>query len=151
VGGMTDIAYYAVPDPDDAGRMVYLRRNARGALDPWPAKAKYGPSLLKKDVPDLLKGVERSDWIRQWFSENSWPWWATVRQAVADDPVTAQARFAKFCSRCCFCGKRLTDEASKTYGVGPECRRGEPAEFLAHTAEAIGRAHAEHVDAVRRG
>lgn len=142
---MSEIAYYAVPDPDDHGRMVYLRRNARGTLDPWPAKAKYGPRLLTKNVPDLLKGTERTDWIRQWFSENSWPWWDSVHRAVTDDPVTAQARFAAFCSRCCFCGKLLTDEASKTYGIGPECRRGAPDEFLAHRVDAIGRVHAERL------
>lgn len=139
---MAEIAYYAVPDPDDPGRMVYLRRNARGHLDPWPAKARYGPVLYKRDVPAGLKGEDRQAWISEWIARNSRRWWAAVRQAVADDPDTAQARFAALCTRCCMCGRVLTDQASKAYGIGPECRAGWPDEWLATMAERVGRMHA---------
>ena len=33
-------------------------------------------------------------------------------------------RFAVLQSTCCCCGRALTEDRSKAYGVGPECREG---------------------------
>ncbi len=53
-------------------------------------------------------------------------------KAIADDPIAAKHRFADFATRCCSCGKKLTNDISKVYGIGPECRKGLSAEVLAN-------------------
>lgn len=40
---------------------------------------------------------------------------------VAADPFTSAMKYAKLNSVCCRCGKKLTDERSRWYGIGPEC------------------------------
>ncbi len=136
--------YFAVPHPSDAARMTYWRRGARGNLKPWPARARYGPELRRSDVPTGLGPADLREWAAAWYRQHAVPWHAAVRAAIDADPDTAAARFAAFATRCCSCGRRLTDSASKTYGIGPECRADLPAAVLAAYAEAVGRAHADH-------
>lgn len=142
---MTDHAtpeYFAVPDPSDPARMTYWRRS-NGRLQPWPAKARYGPALYRSDLPDGLDPQQRQQWIAAWAREHSLPWHAAVRAAIDADPDGCAARFAALTTRCCRCGKQLRDPASKAYGVGPDCRDGWPDTLLAAMAEAVGRAHAD--------
>jgi hypothetical protein len=53
------------------------------------------------------------------FSETlTQPYRKAIVEAILEDPVAADHRFADFNTRCC-CGKRLTDDLSKVYGIGP--------------------------------
>lgn len=39
------------------------------------------------------------------------------------DPYGARMAFARELNRCCICGKDLTDERSRHYGIGPDCEK----------------------------
>lgn len=139
---MTDIAYYAVHDPNNPRQMTYWRRDKTGRITPWPAEAKYGPALYKADVPKGL-GAGRRQWIRTWFHTHREPWQRAIDQAIAQNPEECQARFSVFTIRCCRCGRGLTDPTSKTCGIGPECRQGMGRPTLARFALLVGRIHAD--------
>ena len=64
-----------------------------------------------------------------------------VSQLVDADLEAAATRFAVFRSRRCCCGKVLSDERSKVYGIGPECRRGISPDTLRRFVDAVARAH----------
>ena len=140
-----DVTYYAVHDPADPSRITYWRETAQGRK-PWPNKANYAPVLLKRDVPALLTRQDRRAWVNAWFREELPKWQAAIDAAIDADPVGARARFVAFTSRCCCCGRALTDPASKCYGVGPECRADVSAGLLAELTVAVGRAHAAHLE-----
>lgn len=144
------VDYFAVPDPSDPGRITYWRRT-NGRYKPWPAKARYGPTLYRTDVPAGLNPQQRQEWIAAWFREHAQPWHEQLQAAINNRPGECAARFAAFTTRCCQCGKRLHDPASKAYGVGPDCRDGWPDAGLAAMAESVGRAHALLAPAVSRG
>lgn len=141
--------HYAINDPHDPGAITYWRRRgtkraARPAFSPWPLKASYGPVLYASAVPRDLRGDGRREWIRSWHAANTAAYRAAVIQAVAADPIATGRRFAELTSRCCSCGRALTDARSKVYGIGPECRSGMAAAQLAlYFAPEVGRAHAE--------
>lgn len=139
-----DIRYYAVPDPTDPDLMTYWRER-NGTLTPWPGQAKYGPILYRSDVPKGLTGPPQKQWAVNWYRDNRLPWLGKISAAIAADPDEAAARFAALKTRCCWCGKPLTDERSKTIGVGPDCRRTYPDELIARYIDAVGRAHAQHL------
>jgi hypothetical protein len=147
--------HYAIIDPRDQGTVTYWRRKnlkaARGTrpdFGPWPLKARYGPVLYTRDVPATLHAEQRREWIRSWYAANFEPYRAAVIEAIAADPVAAGKRFADLTSRCCSCGRTLTDDLSKVYGIGPECRSGLTAEHLAlYYAPRLGQAHAEYLAA----
>lgn len=42
---------------------------------------------------------------------------------VAADPYTATMKYAEILDVCCRCGKTLTDNRSRWYGIGPECEK----------------------------
>lgn len=140
---MTALAadYFAVPDPTDAGCITYWR-HAGGKLAPWPARARYGPVLYRTDLPTSLDVQQQQQWAADWYREHAHPWHEQIRAAIDNDPDGCAARFAAFTTRCCQCAKKLRDPASKTYGVGPDCRDGWPDAALALMAELVGRAHA---------
>lgn len=133
--------YFAVPDPD-SGDMTYWYQDKYNRLASWPPKkSHYGPR-----APKCPEGVDQYDHLpvlRQWVDEVRHPWWNKVKAEIARDPDAASARFAQFSSRCCVCGKTLTDAASKVYGIGPECRAGFPPAVLEEFARWMGKAHTE--------
>lgn len=141
----TRAEYFAVTDPTDQRRMTYWRRGADDRLHTWPAKAKYGPRLMKAAVPGRLKGRDRQEWIWAWGRQHITPWLLAVGEAINADPEECAARFAALTTCCCWCGRKLWDPASKTYGIGPECRAGLPDDALAALAEAVSRAHAAQI------
>lgn len=47
-----------------------------------------------------------------------------VRALIAADVEAARMRFAQELTRCYVCGKMLTDDLSRTLGIGPVCRAG---------------------------
>lgn len=136
-----EVSYFAVPDPDDSERMTYWRMGARG-LASWPPAARYGPRLLKRDVPRELHGREKAEWVHAWYQGTRFAWQAKVFTSINADQHGAAARFAVLSTRCCCCGRALSDPASVTYAIGPECRSGLPSEILAHLTEQVGRLHA---------
>lgn len=120
------IGYYAVPDPDDPSQMTYWRSARGGDLVPHPDKARYGPTLWKSPgpghihvVPAELHGQARRNWVHHWYATVRAEWLQHVKAAIDADPDGCAARFAAFTTRCCCCGRRLTDPTSKTYGIGP--------------------------------
>lgn len=130
--------YYAIPDPHDPSIVSYWRQGPRG-LKPWPTKARYGPVFYMRDRPkDRTQLASYLADVRAVLAR--YP--IAVREAIVADPEAARARFAELSSHCCICGRSLTDPASKTYGIGPECRQGVPDVVLARLAERMGRAHA---------
>ncbi len=152
-------SHYAIRDPHAPGTVTYWRRKdvkARSGVRPqftaWPPKARNGPILLKRHVPKDLVGRERGEWLVRWFAEFRQPYNDAVVAAIAADPITAGKRFADLTCRCCACGRALTDDHSKVYGIGPECRSDIPAEVLAeYFTPLLGRAHAEHLTAEQTG
>jgi hypothetical protein len=140
--------YYAVPDPRDVEEMTYWRRSdgKRGpTFKPWPATARYGWVLYKKDRPKLPKEISCNTYVRAYYETLGPPYRYAVVEAIAEDPVAAQQRFADFNTRCCMCGKKLTNDLSKVYGIGPECRKGIPSEVLAnYFRPEVSKAHAQH-------
>jgi len=40
---------------------------------------------------------------------------------VAADPWGCATRYGQKLNKCCACGKKLTDDRSRWYGIGPEC------------------------------
>ena len=42
------------------------------------------------------------------------------------DPMTSMVKYAELMRRCGKCGKKLTDERSRWYGIGPECEKHYP-------------------------
>ncbi|GGX02105.1 DUF6011 domain-containing protein [Streptomyces chryseus] len=132
--------YYAVLDPANPDTMTYWR--VRGeTVTAWPAKAWYGPARpLKRDAP--ADADERIAWLREWQAGYR-EWLRTVRAALDRDPAAARRNFADLTTRCCQCGRALTDDRSKVLGVGPECRRGVSEELLALICTpAVAAAHA---------
>lgn len=136
------IGYYALRDPT-GDAMTYWRRSetkGRQEFTPWPSKTEYGPLL---NVPAGLRGQQRSEWVTWWYWEVRHPWDQAVAAALLADPVAAARRFAEFATRCCCCGRTLTDARSKVYGIGPECRTGITVGTLAALyVPAVAAAHA---------
>jgi hypothetical protein len=128
--------------------MTYWRRSEgkRGpAFKAWPNKARYGPRLTWDDLPAPRdKYYEENQWfMRAWHEIVGEPYRDAIVETLMEDPIAAQHRFADFNTRCCSCGKKLTNDISKVYGIGPECRRSIPTEILANYYRPdIGRAHA---------
>lgn len=122
--------YYAVPDPGRADRMQYwcrkdvaTKRGIRPTFKPWP------PGVA---------GVKLTGGMRPVSGHM-----VQVIEAITSDPITLGRRFADLTLRCCLCSKPLTDPKSKTYGIGPECRKGIRAEVLArYFTPAVAEAHA---------
>jgi len=154
--------YFALPDPGDPAKMLYFFRSPsgryKGKLRPWPPKvADYWP-LYSKDLPEQPLPGER--WTKELyerpanrvFSEAHWArvrqYRAAVEATIAADPEGCAMRFAGFHSRCCCCSKALTEEHSKVYGIGPECRHGMSsvrlAQYLERMRAAHGKAAAKH-------
>lgn len=131
--------YFAVVDPD-SGHVSYWVRTNRG-LRPWPDKARYEPLPLRRDVPK--DSGARCEFLAAWRSDVLDPWTARRDAALEDDPDGCKARFAVMTSRCWCCGRTLTDNRSKVYGIGPECRTGMTTGQLARCAELMAAAHGE--------
>lgn len=134
--------YFAVPDPD-TGDMTYWYRDRRGVVQPWPPKVRgYGPTF--PDFSALPRG-ERDERVRDFILGTMRPWRQSIEETLDAEPDTAAARFAAFQSRCCICGKDLTDAESKVLGIGPDCRRGVPSHVLESLAREMGRIHGQMV------
>lgn len=57
--------------------------------------------------------------------------------SVIVDPRSAAIRYGRAKEQCCSCGKSLTDERSRWYGIGPECEKRWP-DIIIESDEARG-------------
>jgi hypothetical protein len=132
--------YYAAIDPADLTTMTYWR-SRNGIVSIWPKRAWYGPARpLKRDAP--ADADERIAWLREWQA-GYLTWLRGVHAVIDQDPAGARRQFAALTTRCCLCGRALTDDRSKVLGVGPECRRDLDEAMLAQlVTPAIAAAHA---------
>jgi hypothetical protein len=137
--------YFAVPDPLDPDKLCYWYRHKRGRhagqLSPWPPRRNRWGRLTWAEV-NAQPERDREDYqVAHWAKVRAAR--QQIQQAIADDPDLAAARWSLAHSSCCFCGKALTDQRSKAYGIGPDCRAGAPPEVLAELIRRMEQAHAE--------
>ncbi len=140
--------YFAIPDPLDPGKVSYWYQVDKGRdvgkLKPWPPRRSRWGRLREADVPfsRTLTPGEYREFVNAHFAKV-----AAVRgqakTAIAQDPAAASARFAALTTRCCYCGKALSDQRSKVYGIGPDCRTDVAPAVLAAAMEAVRAAHGE--------
>lgn len=114
--------FYAIRDPHDSEKVTCWRKRVYPTggqtFGPWPPKTNYGPDWRSDSAAYqvYLDGVADKIW---------------------EDPNVANARFAKFASRCFLCGRVLRSDKWKCYGVGPECGRGFSSGELEYLADAM--------------
>jgi hypothetical protein len=72
-----------------------------------------------------VKNGEHKIFVNVWASDARWPVKGAARlpilEAIAADPE-AGPRFGKEIGACYVCGRTLTDDTSRSLGIGPVCR-----------------------------
>jgi hypothetical protein len=123
------------------------RGRDEGRIRPWPPGRSHFGVLYKRDIPDEQTCRETFDCTSKEWELQFWEDVKDVRQAamreIAEHPEEAAARFAVLQSTCCCCGRALTEDRSKAYGIGPECREGAAPEVLKRIGELTAREHAQ--------
>lgn len=117
--------YFAVPDPADPGKMTYWYLSSRHGLREWPPTMRTYGYWPTAGHPHRERAAYR----------------VAVLAAIEADRNMCAARFAKWTSRCCCCGRGLTEKQSKTFGIGPYCRRGAPPAVLRQFVERVRQLH----------
>ena len=139
------IGYYSIGDPlHDTVTHWYCSERTPQWVRSWPTKAKPGPRLLARDVPKAQP--ERTRVLEAYWEQHR-RYRAAVLQAIGSDPL-AGAKFSAFSARCCYCGRVLTDAASKCYGIGPECRKDFSDQKLADFSAAMSAVLANHHEGI---
>lgn len=91
-----------------------------------------GRYAIPKDDGTLMfysvKRGEHTTWVDVWASDARYPIKALpeklrVIKAIIADP-DAGPRFGREIGKCYVCGRTLTDETSRSLGIGPVCRAG---------------------------
>lgn len=155
-GKAPEPSYYAVwghYDRTGQTKLHYWYRVQRGrregSIQPWPPQRSHFGVLYKRDIPEEqacrdVFGCTPAEWARMYWDDVK-----AVRAAamgeIAERPEEAAARFAVLQSTCCCCGKALTDERSKVYGIGPECRAGLTPDALKSISDHAARELAERL------
>lgn len=106
--------YYGI-DLGDGSSIKYLR------IDKVTHGTKKGARKVQTIHGDALDDA----WIK-WPSGRVTVYKSGVEDlilAAMTDHMGAMRRYARTIGRCCRCGKRLTDERSRHYGIGPECEK----------------------------
>lgn len=91
---------YAIPGKDGALRFYSVKRNTEKLavwVDVWASDARYPIKAIPQRI-EILK-------------------------EIAADP-DAGPRFGREIGKCYVCGRTLTDETSRSLGIGPVCRAG---------------------------
>lgn len=137
----TTVRYYAIHDPHQSERITCWRETP-GRLEAWPKGIRVGPigPLTNADFPANKAERQR---FRKNINQAQRDYYAKVRAQICADPDLARARFATFTTRCCICGRTLTDPESKALGIGPDCGRTVDDETRVHLADAVSRLLAE--------
>lgn len=141
-GRSTRPEYFAIPDPLDPAKASFWYRvpsgRSAGRIEPWPPRRSHWGHLPVKDIPhdreaepDTYRAFVDAYFARVREARSA------IRASIEDEPEIAAARFAAWSIRCCMCGKKLTDQRSKVYGVGPDCRAGAPAGLVDAIAEQV--------------
>lgn len=146
--------YYALldPAPRDGGTAAltywHRRRTTRtDGIRAWPATASYGPRMPRRsDIP--AEPAARDAFLARWRAA-SLAYGDMIVTALTADPTAAAQRFSQWRTACCRCARPLKDDASKVYGIDPDCREEMAPEDLARFTRDVARAHAEHEEAQR--
>ncbi len=69
----------------------------------------------------VFVSVQASD---DFHSIRSWESRVEILKVIAADPKEAMLRYGKLIGKCGHCGRTLTNEESRKYGIGPICREG---------------------------
>ena len=81
--------------------------------------------FYRVDVPTEGKWTGFT-FVRQYASDNAFPVKGepkgTVLRKIAADPKEAMLRYGREIRKCGRCGKKLTNDESRKFGVGPDCR-----------------------------
>jgi Family of unknown function (DUF6011) len=94
-----DTGRYAIPGEDGKLRFYSVKRDGeRMALwvDVWASDARYPIRAIPQRI-EILK-------------------------EIAKDPIAAMKTFGNEIGKCGRCGRTLTDETSRAFGIGPDCR-----------------------------
>jgi hypothetical protein len=101
--------YYAAENAEGGLSFVRVDNVAEGSWTGWVfVKAVIGPS--EERIGSQKPGQRYNGQ------------WQTVLTNVIADPVTALRRYGQEVGTCGVCHRRLTNEESRSYGIGPECR-----------------------------
>jgi hypothetical protein len=122
----TPDGYFAVRvDDNDAYRFLRISRK-------FPKHSKkIGCVQVQSQHSDDLKPVMMYRPLDSPKGSKEWLWVATPRMEryvilAMVDPLGTGLKYAQELGRCCICGKTLTDERSRHYGIGPECEKVHP-------------------------
>lgn len=108
---------------------------------PWAKSDRSTDEAFYANVPDGRYAIPKEDgtlmfysvkkgkyttFVDVWASDNRWPIKnrdekLRIIKAIANDP-DAGPRFGREIGRCYVCGRTLTDETSRSLGIGPVCR-----------------------------
>lgn len=142
---------YAVRELTDGelkGKTHFLRitRHKPTAKNRWAGgitiQTKHGGSYTDKGNLEL----RLAKWPSGKWSVYS-PWCIDVLLLILPDPTTAAMLYSQELGECARCGKDLTDERSRFYGIGPECEKHWPhhldrvVEIKGGTYERVGRTY----------
>lgn len=81
---------YAVPDPDDWGRLTFWSVRS-GSLRDWPDRKRWRPT--RPPYPPTLDRGLRREWSDAWYEEVYFPWKDRLVELIAEDVEGAAARF----------------------------------------------------------
>lgn len=126
----TPNGYYAVRlDENDPYHFLRINRPQprKGVRTKW-----VGCIVVQSQHSDNLKHIlmyapldarplDKSEWL--WVFRPDWEKYIILAMV---DVLGAGRAYAKELKQCCICGRALTDERSRHYGIGPECEKGHP-------------------------
>lgn len=113
------------------------RQAGKNARTEWPfPPGHYAIRGLDEDQPNRVRFFkvdkpERGKWVGWTFLKEQagsdlYPVkgdrYARVMEAISEDPPTSMRLYGQELGICGLCGRELTDEESRAYGVGPVCR-----------------------------
>jgi len=109
---------YAI-DPTGVGPLRFIRvsemKNKNSRHKGWKIfQTQHSDDLVTRvRISPNGKLVEKISWTNDQLTETA--------LAIITDPWGAAIRYGQELGQCCRCGKSLTDERSRWYGIGPEC------------------------------
>lgn len=121
----TPDGYYAVQlDETDAYRFLRISRRF-GKRSKWlgciQVQSQHSddlkPLLMYRPL-DAEESVRKDEFL--WVSQPHMEKYVILAMV---DPIRAGQKYASELGRCMICGKTLTDERSRHYGIGPECEK----------------------------
>jgi uncharacterized protein DUF6011 len=126
----TPDGYFAVRlDDNDPYRFIRIKRpqprkgvrtNHLGCIK---VQSQHSDTLRELMIYRPLGALEDKPQEMLWVSNTALEKYVIL---VLVDPMGAGLAYARELEHCCICGKTLTDENSRHYGIGPECVKGHP-------------------------